>query len=385
MDQKNLVLSLLEWFGQNARDLPWRLTRDPYAIWISEVMLQQTQVQTVIPYWERWMRTLPTLQALAKARPEKIHKLWEGLGYYTRVRNLHRAAREMVARHQGTVPSSLEELLALPGIGRYTAGAICSIAFNQPTPIVDGNVIRVLARVFGKVGNPRVAAVRNEFWELARCLVLEAAQSEMDQACSHFNQALMELGAIVCTPREPRCGLCPIRGFCLARRQGRQNELPTVAPRPRITKRRFMAFVVEFRGKLLVRQRPDGVVNGHLWEFPNAEVGQRGQAPENVARALFGVPMIVQTPLGSIRHSITRYRMTLEAFTATPVLELPRKKGVWVNRQVVKHLTFSSAHRKLLEKLLSSCRSAPVRQRRIPGIPKPVAESNVAAGLSPSE
>lgn len=351
MEQKDLVLKLMGWFAQNARDLPWRHTADPYAVWISEVMLQQTQVQTVIPYWERWMRALPTIQALAKAKPDKIHKLWEGLGYYTRVRNLQRAAQEIVSNHNGKVPSNVEELLELPGVGRYTAGAICSIAFNQPTPILDGNVLRVLARVLGKSDDTKKAAVRNEFWQLAQSLVLQAAQLRVAQSCSHFNQALMELGAVVCTPREPGCGRCPLAGCCLAHRLGRQAEFPSKAPRPRITKRRFMAFVVERRGRLLVRQRPDGVVNGHLWEFPNLEVDLKAQAPEKVAHELFGVPMTVEAALGNIKHSITRYRMTLETYRASPVSCMPPKAGVWVSRKGLKRLTFASAHKRLLEML----------------------------------
>src|SRR6266404_472584 len=152
---KTLVPRLLDWFAHHARDLPWRRTRDPYAIWISEIMLQQTQVKTVLPYWEHWMRELPTIASLAKAKPEKLLKLWEGLGYYRRVRNLHDAARLIVKQQAGQFPQHFEEVLALPGVGRYTAGATCSIAFNQPTPILDGNVIRVLTRAFGIAGNPK--------------------------------------------------------------------------------------------------------------------------------------------------------------------------------------------------------------------------------------
>src|SRR5213082_3345202 len=156
--RRAMVRALLRWFERNARDLPWRRTRDPYAIWVSEIMLQQTQVKTVVPYWERWMRALPDLAALAKARPERLHKLWEGLGYYRRVRNMQTAARLVRDRHDGKFPERFEDVLELPGIGRYTAGAICSIAFDQPTPILDGNVIRVLTRVFGIEGDPHASA-----------------------------------------------------------------------------------------------------------------------------------------------------------------------------------------------------------------------------------
>jgi len=171
-----LVPLLLSWFSTNARDLPWRRTRDPYAIWVSEIMLQQTQVKTVIPYWERWMRALPTIQSTAKAPPAKLHKLWEGLGYYTRVRNLQKAAQEIVARHDGKFPENFDAILALSGIGRYTAGAISSIAFNQPTPILDGNVIRVLTRLFGIAASPREKQTNAQLWQLAGDLVNIASE-----------------------------------------------------------------------------------------------------------------------------------------------------------------------------------------------------------------
>src|SRR5271169_946329 len=216
-----LVPLLLDWFATNARDLPWRRTRDPYAIWVSEIMLQQTQVKTVIPFWNRWMRELPTIEVAAKAPSAKIHKLWEGLGYYTRVRNLQKAAQLIVERHDGVFPRTFAEVLELPGIGRYTAGAICSIAFNQPTPLLDGNVIRVLTRIFGIAENPKEKETNARLWQLAEELVSIAGGARLrraqikshgstesrpteEQNCSHLNQSLMELGALVCTPRNPQ-------------------------------------------------------------------------------------------------------------------------------------------------------------------------------------
>src|SRR5690242_5839287 len=174
---KQLVPLLLAWFAQNARDLPWRRTRDPYAIWVSEIMLQQTQVKTVIPFWERWMKRLPTIKSLGRARSQTIHKLWEGLGYYTRVRNIQKAARVILREHGGRFPTEYENVLALPGIGRYTAGAICSIAFNQPTPILDGNVIRVLTRLFGIGGDPKEKEINQLLWQKAEALVAEAGRA----------------------------------------------------------------------------------------------------------------------------------------------------------------------------------------------------------------
>src|SRR6266850_5307439 len=174
MKKKIIAHTLLKWFGEHARDLPWRRTADPYAIWVSEIMLQQTQVKTVLPYWKRWMQALPDITALAKARPEKLHKLWEGLGYYRRVRNMQTAAKLIREKHDGEFPNNFEDVLALPGIGRYTAGAICSIAFNQPKPILDGNVIRVLSRLFGIGGNPREKETNKNLWRIAQALVEEA-------------------------------------------------------------------------------------------------------------------------------------------------------------------------------------------------------------------
>ncbi len=402
--KSKLVVLLLNWFSQNARDLPWRRTRDPYAIWVSEIMLQQTQVKTVIPYWKRWMRELPTIKAVAKASLDKIHKLWEGLGYYTRVRNLQKAARQIVEKHDGKFPDNFDDVLALPGVGRYTAGAICSIAFNQPKPILDGNVIRVLTRVFGIGENPREKKTNAQLWQLAEELVEHASRSisrtrtrtkdedEETSACSHFNQSLMELGALICTPRQPQCPACPVKKLCVAFREDRVGELPNLGRRTAATARRFVAFVVERGGKFLVRQRPAGVVNAHLWEFPNVEIApnQRSspakrdesahyscknsqsrltsaatvQEPDleiiRAAKSLGIEPPTLQ-PLCTVKHSITRYRITLEAFrvqlggrsSTSPKISMARKArpseiGVWLTPAQFRPLAFTSAHKKLV-------------------------------------
>jgi A/G-specific adenine glycosylase len=448
-----LVPALLDWFLQNARDLPWRRTRDPYAIWVSEIMLQQTQVKTVIPYWKRWMYELPTIQSAAKASPDKIHKLWEGLGYYTRVRNLQKAAKQIVAQHDARseprrrrgnesqtkkkletphvvsykFPDDFDDVLALPGIGRYTAGAICSIAFNQPTPILDGNVIRVLTRVFGIAKNPREKKTNAQLWRLAEELVVHASannsrtrtsrlrytsprqgtrdEDEERSACSHFalrpshfNQSLMELGALVCTPRNPQCPVCPVKKLCVAFREDRVGELPNLGRRIATTARHFIAFVIERNGRFLVRQRPAGVVNAHLWEFPNVEIApnQRSspakrdesahyfrkksqsrltsaatvQEPDleiiRAAKSLGIEPPTLQ-PLCTVKHSITRYRITLEAFrvqpggrsSTTPKILGTRgsrpseNNGIWLPLVKLDSLALTSAHRKILERLNS--------------------------------
>ncbi len=397
-----LVPRLLAWFAANARDLPWRRTRDPYAIWVSEIMLQQTQVKTVIPYWERWLRELPTIEALAQAPSEKIHKLWEGLGYYTRVRNLQKAAQQIVARPDALSPSrrsrgdeaqtkneletphvvsykfpeSFDAILDLPGIGRYTAGAIASIAFNQPTPILDGNVIRVLTRVFGIAENPKEKKTNAKLWQLAEQLVHHASRLTFhDSPCSHLNQSLMELGALVCTPHSPQCAVCPVQKLCVARKKNLQEKLPNLGKRAAATERRFLAFVAERNGKFLVRQRPAGVVNAHLWEFPNVEVGARLCEPQHVL-AEFNALRVTDPrseklePLCTIKHSITRYRITLEAWhaelanpqPAAPVSDpaqngshartapgrRPARQGCWLTPARLRQLAFTSAHKKIL-------------------------------------
>jgi len=444
---KRLVPLLLDWFAANARDLPWRRTRDPYAIWISEIMLQQTQVKTVIPFWNRWMRELPTIEAAAKASPAKIHKLWEGLGYYTRVRNLQKAAKQIVAesRRRGNesqikeksktphvvsykFPDNFDDVLALPGIGRYTAGAICSIAFNQPTPILDGNVIRVLTRIFGIEENPREKETNARLWQIAGELVGRAKttkeakkkktsrpsrSSREINPCSFLNQSLMELGALVCAPRNPQCPICPVRKLCVAFHENCIEELPNLGKRKTATARRFVAFVVERDGRFLVRQRPAGVVNAHLWEFPNVEVAAgilpavepgvppggknaRNLKPVNISRKTPGGKMPPSTaggtstatllahvannlglelrdakPLSTVKHSITRYRITLEAYRAylggmsstSPhskkvksgirVTRPSEAIGVWLTPAKLDSLALTSAHRKIVERLNS--------------------------------
>jgi A/G-specific adenine glycosylase len=386
--EKKLVPVLLEWFSQNARDLPWRRTSDPYAIWVSEIMLQQTQVKTVLPFWERWMRELPTIEAVAKASPDKIHKLWEGLGYYTRVRNLQKAARQLVgvrSPESGVrFPERFGDVLALPGIGRYTAGAICSIAFNQPTPILDGNVMRVLARIFGIEKDPREKETNERLWELAGELVAAAHErsptvsddsarrlartlvppknsrtrtrtKDEDDCCSHLNQSLMELGALVCTPRNPQCLICPVKKLCVAFKENRSEELPNLGKRTAATARHFVAFVMEHRGKFLVRQRPEKVVNAHLWEFPNVELNGKTRAsapsPEEVFESQFGFVPPELEPLPSVKHSITRYRITLEAFRISLKKAPKTGQGMWLSHSELDSLAFTSAHRKICTRL----------------------------------
>jgi len=371
---QKLVPLLLNWFSANARDLPWRHTRDPYAIWVSEIMLQQTQVKTVIPYWQHWMRELPTIKSVAKASPDRIHKLWEGLGYYTRARNLQKTARQIVARHGGRFPWNFDDVLALPGIGRYTAGAICSIAFNQPKPILDGNVIRVLTRVFGIAENPKKKTTNTRLWKLAEDLVLIAGGARLCRAeisfagnpvtskrshgstesrptentnCSFLNQSLMELGALVCTPRNPLCPVCPAKTLCVAFKEKRIAELPNPGQRAPATARNFIAFIVERNGRFLVRQRPAGVVNAHLWEFPNVEILNGKFNPTFTAKKALGIEPPKIKPLCTVKHSITRYRITLDAFGVQLKKPPGKAAGIWRTPAQMRRLAFTAAHKKL--------------------------------------
>ena len=376
---------MLDWFAANARDLPWRRTRDPYAIWVSEIMLQQTQVKTVIPFWNRWLRGLPTIEAAANASSSKIHKLWEGLGYYTRVRNLQKAAQQIVAqqtsrRRRGDesqtenksetphvvsykFPENFDDVLALPGIGRYTAGAICSIAFNQPTPILDGNVIRVLTRIFGIAENSKEKETNKLLWQIAEELVSHAktqrrkgkisknfarfAPLREENSCSHLNQSLMELGALICTPKNPRCGICPVQRHCVAFKEDRIEDLPNLGKRKPATARRFIAFAIESSGRFLVKQRPDGIVNAHLWEFPNVEINGAKSVAKDVFKSQFGFAPKSISPLCTVKHSITRYRITLEAFAVSLKKPPVKADGVWKTPAQMRRLAFTAAHKKL--------------------------------------
>jgi len=250
---ERITPKIINWFQREARDMPWRQTLDPYGIWVSEIMLQQTQVKTVIPYWNRWMKRLPTIEKLAKSRESTILKLWEGLGYYTRVRNIQKAARQILQRHDGRFPNDSRAIQELSGIGRYTTGAIASIAFDLPEPILDGNVIRGLTRVFGIAGDSKSKVVNERLWNLSSKLVSKTkpgakitnkAPLIFSGERSLLNQGLMELGATVCTPIGPSCGSCPLNRECIARNEGRIDQFPETAKRQQAAQRSFVTIAL---------------------------------------------------------------------------------------------------------------------------------------------
>lgn len=355
-----VATAIADWFPRIARDLPWRRTLDPYAVWVSEIMLQQTQVRTVIPYWERWMRELPTAKALAEADEAQVLRLWEGLGYYSRCRNLQRAANAVVSLHGGTLPSSPEELLELPGIGRYTAGAIASIAFNRPAPILDGNVVRVLARVHAIPGDPRERATSDQLWDLAAAVVAAAeglpsrrstpAGMVFAGACSVVNQGLMELGATTCSVASPDCGSCPLRQLCRGHRTGKATRYPAAARRKPTVARRFATVIWTHQGHWLLRKRPDDGHNAGLWELLNLEVDADGDACGALAHWL-GVRGEALVPAGRLRRTITHNRITEEVFRLehAPMERMPSGTLAWADAGQLRALPMVAKHRALLK------------------------------------
>ena len=260
----NWIESLLNWYQHNARDLPWRRTDDGYAIWVSEIMLQQTRVAAVIPYYERFLRELPDVNALAKVEDDRLHKLWEGLGYYSRARNLKKAASEIVSRFGGQMPREYSALITLPGIGEYTAGAIASLAFGEAVPAVDGNVLRVYARLFGAERDIRDLAFKKE----VRAFLLPLVPAKNPGA---FNAALMELGATVCLPNGvPKCGECPVREDCVAFRENRTAELPLLSAKKARKTERKTVFALSIDGGLIGFRRPESGLLAGLWQLPEA-------------------------------------------------------------------------------------------------------------------
>lgn len=351
-----VVKSLLRWYRKEARDLPWRRRADPYAIWVSEIMLQQTQVATVIPYWTRWLDTLPTIEALAKAAPDQVLKLWEGLGYYSRAKNLQRAALEIVARHDGIFPRRFDDVLALRGIGPYSAGAITSIAFGHARPIVDGNVIRVLTRFDGIVANAKQGSTNKLIWARAEELVKVAADCKgvgSRNPCGDFNQSLMELGATVCLPREPNCGACPLGETCFAHREGKTSSIPNLGERKKIVAKLKFAYVLEQRGRFLIQQRPSKAVNGDLWEFPGCEASPEDPDGGGWLNREFGVTKDTVRLMGQIKHSIMNQRITVKVYRCRELSGLgrARKSMKWVRSKELGTFAFAAAHRKIVNLL----------------------------------
>jgi A/G-specific adenine glycosylase len=358
---------LRSWFRRHQRDLPWRRDRDPYRIWVSEVMLQQTQVATVIPYFERFLRAFPSIAALAAADEQEVLRLWEGLGYYRRARDLHRTAKLLSSEHGGRFPDAPALLRGLPGLGRYTANAVLSQAFDARLPILEANSQRVLSRLFGRPDDPRQGPARAWLWQAAEELLPGRTGSTRAPGAGEFNQALMELGALVCTPAAPRCDACPLAARCVARQQGLQEVIPARTPPPAVTLVQEAAVVVRRGDRVLLAQRPaDGRWAG-LWEFPHGPL-EEGETHDDAARrlgpALTGLELRPGAEVLTVRHGITRYRVTLVCFEAEYVAGTFRSpfyvRGEWLAPAELAGRPVSSPQRRLARAL-----TTPGRQRRL--------------------
>lgn len=348
--------SLLGWWDENKSDLPWRRNKDPYAIWVAEVMLQQTQITTVIPYYEKWMARYPSVSDLADAPLDDVLKLWQGLGYYSRARNLHAAARKVVDSYNGRLPADVSELLKLPGIGRYSAGAIASIAFDQPVPVVDGNVIRVLSRLTDLADDVTLSSTQSKLWQLAADLVPPERPGD-------YNQALMELGQRVCVPAAPLCTLCAIADLCISRIRGTQYERPVRPPRKRTPHHHVVAGVIwraqaGYDAPFLITRRPlDGMLGG-LWEFPGGKVEVSESYEEALRREIaeeLAINIDVDGLLCQVKHAYTHFRITLHAYHARHVAGEPQNIGVddhaWVTLADLDRFAFAVTDLRIIDAL----------------------------------
>jgi len=342
---------LLRWYARAKRDLPWRRARSPYRIWVAETMLQQTQVRTVLPYYRRFLRRFPSAKALAEAPLDAVLAVWAGLGYYGRARNLHRAAKEVRARHRGRIPRDRDGLLALPGVGRYTAGAVLSIAFNRPEPVVDGNVARVLCRLFAVDSDPAAGRTQTRLWTLAHALIAPRRPGD-------FNQAMMELGSLVCTSKEPACPRCPVATLCEAFREGRQLDLPRTRRRKRTPHYDVAVALLWRSGKLLITKRPPDGMLGGLWEFPGGKRRDGEPLAAAVAREVreeTGLVVSVGEGLPPVKHAYSHFRVTLHAFHCKVIggrLRAASRDGhAWVAPGELAAYPFPSGSRKIIEQL----------------------------------
>lgn len=342
--------ALAGWYHLRRRRLPWRDDPEPYRVWVSEIMLQQTQVATVIPYFDRFVSAFPSVAALAEADEADVLALWAGLGYYRRCRNLHAAAKAMVDRHEGRVPDTVEALLDLPGVGRYTAGAIASIAFGRPAALLDGNVSRVLSRLYGLELEVNTSAGTRRLWELAEALL------DREDPSAH-NQALMELGALVCSPKSPACHECPVQSECVARATGTQARYPLKKKRAKAKPAHAVCGYGERDGALLMARRPDGVLLGGLWELPGGDLARGDSRKQGLAASLgerLGLAPRVGSHLASVEHQFTHRHLTLEVYRVELDAEPSRcqwySEWRWVRPGELESIPLS----RLTEKVLSA-------------------------------
>jgi A/G-specific adenine glycosylase len=344
---------LLEWYAHQGRKLPWRGSIDPYAVWVSEIMLQQTRVETVIPYFERWMARFPSVAGLAASSEQDVLTVWEGLGYYCRARNLHKAARVVLEKYLGEIPNNLADLRSLPGIGRYTAGAIASMAFGLDVPTLDGNIRRVLARVFDVAEPADSAPGERILWRLAE-------QNLPTGRAGDANQALMDLGASICLPKKPRCLMCPLTDLCQARQLGIQEQRPVLKPKPVVPHYVVTAAVLARDGKVLLAKRPSKGLLGGMWEFPGGKTEANESFEACLAREIreeLDVTIKVGQPFGVYQHAYTHFRITLYAFLCELSDGEPRPleaaELAWVAPAELAHYPMGKVDRQIARKLAS--------------------------------
>lgn len=337
---------LIAWqLAHGRHDLPWQGTDDAYRVWLSEIMLQQTQVDTVIPYYQRFLERFPDLAGLAAASQDQVLALWSGLGYYARARNLHAAARQVVDRHGGHFPTAFEDILALPGVGRSTAAAIAAFTLGQRRAILDGNVKRVLCRVFGVEGWPGEKVVENRLWDLAESLLPETD-------IRAYTQGLMDLGASLCARSRPRCGDCPMADSCLANLQGRQGELPTARPRKDLPRRATAMLVALSAGEILLEKRPPNGIWGGLWSLPEFPVDLE---PSQAAVRL-GLESAAVRPLPGLSHAFSHFRLDITPWRADvarpPKAEEPGR--IWLSPADAREAALPTPVRRIIESLALS-------------------------------
>ncbi len=354
MGQHETGRNLVSWFLKNQRSLPWRRDYSPYAVWISEVMLQQTQVSKVVPYYLRWMERLPDPAAVAEAEEGELLRLWEGLGYYSRVRNLQKAAQMIMTEHAGRIPRDEKALLKLPGIGPYTAAAILSLAFKEDVPVLDGNVERVVARVKDLDRPVKEPESRKAIRETLMAWLPRGQARE-------FNQAVMELGATVCAPLRPDCEACPLNKCCRARLKGTVLMRPVRPPRTPTIPVTAAVGILWDHGRVFIQKRPPEGLMASLWEFPGGKVKGEETPEECLRRELLeelGVKVDILEKLGEIRHAYTRFRVRLHAYSCKPdppgqdIILSAAVEGRWVSLHELGNFAFPSANRRLIEILL---------------------------------
>ncbi len=354
MDKREIQIfrqALLGWYRANKRDLPWRNTDDPYRIWVSEVMLQQTQVVTVVPYYHRFLQRFGDIESLARANSQDVLKVWEGLGYYARARNLHRAANIVLKEHHGVVPHRWQEFRRLPGVGDYIAAAVLSLAFEKPFPVVDGNVKRVLARLLVMKNPVNKSSSAKIFREVAGTL--------LDQKkTGTFNQAMMELGALVCKPQQPLCNICPVPKICRAYQSGKVLNYPIKLKKPPTPQYRIAVGVVFKNGRVLItRRKPSGLLGG-LWEFPGGKIDKGEQPVSACIREIkeeVNLAIKVDSRLSRVKHAYTHFKIVMDVFCCSYVSGRVALNGPvdhrWINLQQLDDYPFPKANHKFFDEL----------------------------------